>query len=141
MRLMGLMQIYQKPKASKAAKEYKISPSLLRGLRVDRLNWVWRADITYLPLLGRFASQIVCRAMDATRAPVSGGDHGLVHPQSAGEAHLKQTGGRILRRSLERSDRQVGLPQIVNIDQGSQFTSFALTDLLRRSNVRISMDG
>jgi putative transposase len=29
----------------------------------------------------------------------------------------------------------------MNTDQGSQFTSFAWTDRLRRSNVRISMDG
>lgn len=30
---------------------------------------------------------------------------------------------------------------IMNTDQGSQFTSFAWTDRLRRSGVRISMDG
>ena len=32
-------------------------------------------------------------------------------------------------------------PEIMNSDQGSQFTSFAWTDRLRRSGVRISMDG
>jgi transposase InsO family protein len=34
-----------------------------------------------------------------------------------------------------------GPPEIMNSDQGSQFTSFAWTDRLRRSGVRISMDG
>ena len=34
-----------------------------------------------------------------------------------------------------------GPPKIMNTDQGSQFTSFAWTDRLRRSGVRISMDG
>ena len=44
----------QKPNTSKPAKGHKIYPYLLRGLRVDRPNQVWAADITYLPPLGRF---------------------------------------------------------------------------------------
>lgn len=47
MRLMGLMPIYQKPNTSRPAKRHKIWPYLLRGLRVDRPNQVWAADITY----------------------------------------------------------------------------------------------
>jgi putative transposase len=34
-----------------------------------------------------------------------------------------------------------GPPEIMNTDQGSQFTSFAWTDPLRRADIRISMDG
>ena len=69
MRLMGLMPIYQKPNTSKTAKGHKTYPYLLRGLRVDRPNQVWCADITYLPPLGRFAGQIACRAMLGGRPP------------------------------------------------------------------------
>lgn len=50
MRLMGLMPIYQKPNTSKAAKGHRTYPYLLRGLRVERPNQVWCADITYLPM-------------------------------------------------------------------------------------------
>ena len=34
-----------------------------------------------------------------------------------------------------------GLPQICNTDQGSQFTSDDVIDILKKRNVRISMDG
>ncbi|SES37877.1 putative transposase, partial [Tranquillimonas rosea] len=32
-------------------------------------------------------------------------------------------------------------PEIMNTDQGSQFTAFTWTDRLRRASVSISMDG
>ena len=47
MRLMRLMPICQKPNTSKPAKGHKTCPYLLSGLRVDRPNQVWCADITY----------------------------------------------------------------------------------------------
>ena len=50
MRLMGLMPICQTPNTSKPAKGHKTYPYLLRGLRVERPNQVWCADITYIPM-------------------------------------------------------------------------------------------
>ncbi|GEK70574.1 Integrase core domain-containing protein [Paracoccus denitrificans] len=43
--------------------------------------------------------------------------------------------------ALTEAIHKFGSPEIMNTDQGSQFTSFAWTDRLRRSGVRISMDG
>jgi putative transposase len=49
MRLMRLTPIYQKLNTSKPAKGNKTYPYLLGGLRVERPNQAWCADITYLP--------------------------------------------------------------------------------------------
>ncbi len=48
--LTGLMPIYQKPNASRPARGHKIWPYLLKGLRVERPNQAWAADITYSPM-------------------------------------------------------------------------------------------
>jgi len=66
MRLMRLMPIYQKPDTSKPAKRHKTYPYLLGGLRVERPNQVWCADITYLPMRRGFL-YLVCQSMMATR--------------------------------------------------------------------------
>ena len=103
MRLMGLMPIYQKPNTSKAAKGHKTYPYLLRGLRVDRPNHVWAADITYLPMRRGFRSPLSLGPM--AQQGSLGGDHGLAHPQGPGLAHLEHAGGRLLRRGAERGHR------------------------------------
>ena len=46
MGLMGLMPIYRRPRTSIPAKGHKLYPYLLRGVRIDRPNQVWCADIT-----------------------------------------------------------------------------------------------
>lgn len=50
MRLMGLMPICQKPNTSKPNKQHKIYPYLLRGMNIIESNYVWCADITYIPM-------------------------------------------------------------------------------------------
>ena len=50
MRFMRLMPIYQKPDTSRPAKGHKTYPYLLGGLRVERPNQDWCADMTYLPM-------------------------------------------------------------------------------------------
>ena len=124
MRLMGLMPIYQKPNTSKAAKGHKIYPYLLRGLRVDRPNQVWCADITYLPMRRGFLYLVAI--MDwHTRKVLAWRISNTLEADVCVEA---------LNEAIARFDP----PEIMNTDQGSQFTSFAWTDRLRRSGVRIS---
>ena len=70
MRAMGLEAIYRKPNTSKPAPEHRIYPYLLKGVAVDRVNQVWAADITYLPMSRGF--------------PLSRGHYGLAQPIRAG---------------------------------------------------------
>jgi len=126
-RLMGLMPIYQKPNTSKAAKGHKKYPYLLRGLAVTRPNQVWAADITYLPMRRGFLYLVAI--MDwHTRKVLAWRISNTLEADFCVEA---------LTEAIHRFD----LPEIMNTDQGAQFTSFAWTDRLRRSGVRISMDG
>ena len=50
MRLMGLAAIYQAPRTSDPHPAHWIYPYLLKGMTIDRLNHVWCADITYIPV-------------------------------------------------------------------------------------------
>ncbi len=127
MRLMGLMPIYQKPNTSRPAKGHKIWPYLLKGLRVDRPNQVWAADITYLPMRRGFLYLVAI--MDwFTRKVLAWRISNTLEANFCVEA-------------LNEAIHKFGTPEIVNTDQGSQFTSFAWTDRLQRMGVRISMDG
>src|SRR5437868_14383505 len=50
MRLAGLVAIYQRPNTSKPAVAHKIYPYLLGRLSIERVNQVWCADVTYIPM-------------------------------------------------------------------------------------------
>lgn len=127
MRLMGLMPIYQKPNTSLAAKGHKTYPYLLRGLHIDRPNQVWCTDITYLPMRRGFLYLVAI--MDwATRKVLAWRISNTDEAEFCVEA-------------FNEAVHRFGAPEIMNSDQGSQFTSFAWTDRMKRAGVRISMDG
>jgi len=50
MRLMSLEAIYRRPNTSKPAPGHRIYPYLLQGVDVNRIDQVWAADITYIPM-------------------------------------------------------------------------------------------
>jgi transposase InsO family protein len=54
MRLMGLEAIYQKPNTSAGHPAHPVYPYLLRDLVIERVNRVWCADITYVPMAKGF---------------------------------------------------------------------------------------
>jgi putative transposase len=127
MRLMRLTPIYQKPDTSRPAKGHKTYPYLLGGLWIDRPNQVWCADITYLPMRRGFLYLVAI--MDwYTRKVLAWRISNTLEADFCVEA-------------LNEAIHKFGAPEIMNTDQGSQFTSFAWTDRLKRVGSRISMDG
>jgi putative transposase len=127
MRLMGLMPIYQKPNTSLPAKGHKTYPYLLRGLRVDRPNQVWCTDITYLPMKRGFLYLVAI--MDwFTRKVLAWRISNTCEAEFCVEA-------------FNEAVHRFSAPEIMNSDQGSQFTSFAWTERMKRAGTRVSMDG
>ena len=105
MRLMRLMPIYQKPNTSKPAKGHKTYPYLLGGLRIDRPNQVWCADITYLPMRKGFLYLVAI--MDWFTRKVLAWRISNIEPWSATGSRTMARGGRVLPRGAERGDPQV----------------------------------
>lgn len=127
MRLMGLMPIYQRPNTSRKAKGRRTWPYLLRGLSIDRPSQVWCADVTYVPMRRGFLYLVAI--MDwSTRKVLAWRLSNTLEADFCVEA-------------LEEALARFGPPEIMNNDQGSQFTSLAWTDRLRQAGVKISMDG
>ena len=126
MRAMGLEAIYRKPNTSKPAPEHRIYPYLLKGVAVDRVNQVWAADITYLPM-----------------------SRGFLYLVAIMDWHSRYVLAWRLSNTLEvgfciaaLKDRSRTAGEGFNTDQGSQFTSEAfcgLCWLLR--GIKVSMDG
>ena len=127
MRLMGLMPIYQKPNTSKPAKGHKTYPYLLRGLRVARPNQVWCSDITYLPMKSGFLYLVAIMDWHTRK----------ILAWRISNTYVAEFCVEALNEAISR----FGPPEIMNTDQGSQFTSFAWTDRLKSAGVKISMDG
>ena len=127
MRLMGLEAIYQAPRTSDPHPAHRIYPYLLRRMVIDRPNQVWCADITYIPVQRGFLYLVAI--MDwATR-------HVLAWRLS------NTMDSRFCVEALNEALANYGKPEIFNTDQGSQFTSFDFTGVLKDAEVTISMDG
>jgi len=127
MRLAGLVAIYQRPNTSKPTPAHTIYPYLLGGLSIERVNQVWCADVTYIPMARGFLYLVVI--MDwASRAVLAW--------------RLSNTlGAEFCVEALEEALSLHGRPAIFNTDQGSQFTSDDFTGTLQHNEVTISMDG
>ena len=46
MQVTGLEVIYRRPNTSKPAPGHRVYPYLLKGVKIDRVNQAWSADIT-----------------------------------------------------------------------------------------------
>jgi putative transposase len=127
MRRMGIEALYQRPRTSGRDREHPVFPYLLRGITIDRPNQVWAMDTTYIPMRRGFVYLTVVldwasRRVLAWRVSIS----------LAADAAVD---------ALNEALARYGAPEIMNTDQGSQFTASAFIEVLRQHQIRISMDG
>jgi len=127
LRLMGLMAIYPKRNLSKLGLAKYIRPYLLKGLEINHPNHVWAIDITYIPMAKGFL--YLTAIIDIYSRFVVG--WGISNSLDS------ETVLNVLNRAIS----QHGKPEIINSDQGSQFTCKDWIDLLEKENIQISMDG
>ena len=127
MRKMGIEAIYRRPSTSKPEPGHKIFPYLLRNVPVTQPNQVWAMDITYVPMARGFVylAAVVdwfSRRVLSWRVSIS-------------------MDASFCIEAVEEALARHGKPAIFNTDQGSQFTSMAFTDVLKKNEIAISMDG
>ncbi|MBA7562002.1 IS3 family transposase ISAli5 [subsurface metagenome] len=127
LRLMGLMAIYPKRNLSKLGLSKYIRPYLLKGLKIERPNQVWAIDITYIPMKKGFL--YLTAIIDLYSRYIVG--WGISNTLDA-EASLS-----VMKQAI----KEHGKPEIINSDQGSQFTCENWIELMTTEGILISMDG
>lgn len=124
--LGGIQAIYPGPNTSRRNKLHAIYPYLLRGMQITRANQAWQVDITYL------------------RMP-----DGFMYLVALIDIYSRYIVGWSISNTLDtdfciealRSGLSNGQPEIVNSDQGCQFTSDDWVNFLPEWGIKISMTG
>lgn len=125
MREMGIQAVYPRQDTSRPEPANTIYPYLLKGLHIDHPNHVWSIDITYVPIrsswlylaaiIDWYSRYVLDWQIDDTL------DIGFVLEAS-------------------RNALKIAVPEIMNSDQGSHFTSPRYTEIFLGAGSRISMD-
>jgi putative transposase len=127
MRLMGIEAIYPRRRTTIPGGPSGIHPYRLKGLDINRPDQVWCADITYIPM--RHGSMYLFAILDWYSRKVV-----------AWELSTTLDADFCLG-CLDRALKMHGKPEIMNTDQGCQFTSIDWLNRLKDEDIVISMDG
>jgi putative transposase len=129
MNILGIQAIFPRKKRLTSIKnhEHKIYPYLLKELDINRANQVWCGDITYIRTAKGF--MYLAAVLDW-------------HTKSVLSWKISNSMDTLLATEvLQAAINKYGAPEIFNSDQGSQYTSYYHTDLLKKYNIKISMNG
>lgn len=124
---MGMEALYRKPNASKKCPGHDVFPYLLRGLNINRANQVWALDTTYIPMANGFV--YLTAVVDWASRKVLASTVAITLETCHAVA--------VLHEACTRH----GTPEIVNTDQGSQFTAQAFVHAVKDRGCHFSMDG
>ena len=131
---MGIKAMYPKPKTTIANKEHFKYPYLLKEFKndknqvvIDTPNKVWSTDITYIKLEKGFVY---------LAAIIDWNTKKILSWKLSNTMDVSLTTS-VLNEALSIYPK----PEILNTDQGSQYTASAHIDILNKQNIKISMDG
>lgn len=124
---MGIEALCPQPGTSKRNPQHKVYPYLLRGLQIERSNQVWALDTTYIPMAKGFV--YLTAVVDVASRFVLA--HKVAITLEA--CHAAEI--------LEQAFARYGVPDIVNTDQGSQFTADDFVGAVEERGCKLSMDG
>lgn len=122
----GICAIHPGPNTSRRNKLHAIHPYLLRDLEITRPNQVWQVDITYLRIQGGFMYLVAL--ID-------------VYSRYVVSWSLSNTLDTTFCMDALKSGLTDAQPEIINSDQGCQFTSDDWINYLREWRIKISMTG
>ena len=127
MRQMGLRAIYPKPRTTLVNKDHYKYPYALKDMVITKPHQAWQIDITYLRT-----------------------EHGFIYMNALIDMQTRYVVGWSLSnsldteaciRTLEKAIASHGLPDIINSDQGSQFTSQEWVNAVHGKGTLVSMSG
>ena len=124
---MGIEALAPQPGTSQRAVGHKVYPYLLRKLSITCANQVWALDTTYIPMARGFVYLVA--VVDVASRKV------LAHKVSITMEAIHAV------EVIEQAFARYGTPEIVNTDQGSQFTAEEFTSAVLAKGCKLSMDG
>jgi putative transposase len=121
-----LRAICPKRRTSVRDKSHAVYPYLLKNMEIVQPNQAWQVDITYIKIKGGFI-YLIC-FVDIYSRKVMGSHLSTLLDTDACLIALKNA----LKKAM---------PEIINSDQGCQFTSELWCEMLKNLGIKISMDG
>ena len=127
MRRMGIQALYRKPDTSRKHPKHPVFAYALRGLAIERANQVWALDITYIPMARGWVYLVAVLDWHSRRVLSS-------------RVSITMEADFCVEALREAAARH-GAPEMVNTDQGSQFSGAEFVAEVARIGARQSMDG
>ncbi len=127
MRIMRIKTVYCRPRTTISDKTKYKYPYLLKDIKITSPNQVWAIDITYIPMARGFMYMVAIIDI-YSRYIVNWSISNTMDAEWVAEV-------------VKEAISVYGKPELINSDQGSQFTSDDYIGLLKENNIKISMDG
>ena len=147
---MGLRSLLPGPHTSKRCKDHVVYPYLLRELEIDRPNQVWATDITYVPMpmgylyltafIDLYSRYVLNWSLsNLAKGPVASCGQNATYSIGHSQTPWMPSG---YQQALAEAISLYGKPEIINTDQGSQYTSEVFSQYVTQGQgIRLSMDG